>query len=116
MADMRPLREELQATLDARRDLGPEYEQALVDSFIERLDTTIAARVRAEVDSYGPPPGRKQKSRGGEMIPIALGSLGLGIPLTAIAGSAAEELGLILAWVSIIVVNLVAAMAISRRG
>ncbi|MFI6503028.1 hypothetical protein [Nonomuraea typhae] len=115
MADMRPLREELQATLDARRDLGPEYEQALVDSFIERLDTTIAARVRAEVDSYGPPPGRKQKSRGSEMIPIALGSLGLGIPLTAIAGSTAGELGLILAWISIIVVNLVAAMTVNRR-
>ncbi|MFI6290778.1 hypothetical protein ACIBEJ_04295 [Nonomuraea sp. NPDC050790] len=114
MADMRPLRDELQATLDARRDLGPEYEQALVESFVERLDATIAARVRAELDAHGARPGKQHKSNTSTMVPIALGSLGLSIPLTAIAGSAAGPAGLGMVWLMIIVVNIVAAVAVMR--
>ncbi|MBB5078418.1 hypothetical protein [Nonomuraea endophytica] len=114
MADMRPLRDELQATLDARRDLGPEYEQALVESFVERLDATIAARVRAELDIHGPRPGKNHKSSTSALIPIALGSLGLSIPLTAIAASAAGPAGLVMAWLAIITVNIVASVAIMR--
>ncbi|MEV4898972.1 hypothetical protein AB0K48_57575 [Nonomuraea sp. NPDC055795] len=114
MADMRPLRDELQATLDARRDLGPEYEQALVESFVERLDATIAGRVRAELDTHSPRPGKNHKSSSSSLIPIALGSLALGIPLTAIAASAAGPAGLVMAWLAIIMVNVVAAVAIMR--
>ncbi|GAA2977213.1 hypothetical protein GCM10010447_02440 [Streptomyces fulvorobeus] len=44
------LRKELDATLQARAELGPEYESALIDSFLEkveqRLDGTLDRRVR----------------------------------------------------------------------
>ncbi|WP_336206530.1 hypothetical protein [Nonomuraea sp. LPB2021202275-12-8] len=114
MPDTSPLREDLQATLAARRDLGPEYESALVDSLVERLDATIAARVHAELQMRGAVPP-KQKSSGNAMIPIALGSMGIGIPLTAVAAGTAGVVGLMIAWVSIIVINVAAATAIMRR-
>ncbi|OEV10438.1 hypothetical protein AN220_31210, partial [Streptomyces nanshensis] len=44
------LRKELDATLQTRRELGPEYENELLDSFLEkveqRLDTVVDKRVR----------------------------------------------------------------------
>jgi anti-sigma factor RsiW len=121
-------RDELRATVEARRDLGPEYDSALVESFLEKVDTAIQARVRAEVAAqtghgippgphgapqYGPPPPQKQHRQSDGTIPIALGSLGIGIPLTAIAASEAGPAGLFLAWVGIVVVNFAA--AIGRR-
>ncbi|MBB6551943.1 hypothetical protein [Nonomuraea rubra] len=113
MPDKR-LRDDLQATLDARRDLGPEYETALVDSFVERLDATIAARVRAELD-HADPVRVKRRHPTAPMVPIVLGSLGIGVPLTAIAASAGGE-GLFVAWLSIVLINVAAAVAIMRRS
>lgn len=108
----------MRATIEARRDLGPEYETALVESFVDRLDATIAARVRAELTGAGahsqhppyPPhpqhplaaPPRKSVN---PAIPIALGSMGIGVPLTAIAAGAAGTAGLLLAWGGIVAVN-----------
>ncbi|MEU4509542.1 hypothetical protein AB0G05_08620 [Nonomuraea wenchangensis] len=116
----RPLHEDLKATLDARRDLGPDYEKALVESFADRLDETIAGRVRAELaaqgagpEMYGPRP--KAKSPGSAMTPIVLGSLGIGVPLTAIAAGQAGLLGLAIAWLAIVIINVAAASAIMRR-
>ncbi|MFI7446168.1 hypothetical protein ACIBQX_01600 [Nonomuraea sp. NPDC049714] len=113
MRDTRPLREDLQATLDARRDLGPEYEPALVDSLVERLDATIAARVDAELHLRGVR-SPKQRASGSAMIPIALGSMGIGIPLTAIASSVGL-VGLLAAWMAIVVINVASAVVIMRR-
>ncbi|MFC4116092.1 hypothetical protein [Nonomuraea zeae] len=120
MPDNRPIRDDLQATLDARRDLGPEYEAALVESFVERLDATIAARVRAELHHHGAghggEPPHKRSTPGAAMIPIALGSMGIGIPLTAIAAGNAGLVGLTITWLAIVIINVAAATAIMRRG
>lgn len=113
MPDKR-LRDDLQATLDARRDLGPEYETALIDSFVERLDATIAARVRSELH-HQDPVRAKGRHPSAPMVPIVLGSLGIGVPLTAIAASAGGP-GLLVAWLSIVVINVAAAVAIMRRS
>ncbi|WP_405149577.1 hypothetical protein OG589_14985 [Sphaerisporangium sp. NBC_01403] len=123
-------RDELRATVEARRDLGPDYEHALIESFLEKIDSTIDARVRAEVaaqngyqghpgpQGYAPgaPPGQaKQHKQGDGTIPIALGSLGIGVPLTAIAATQAGPAGLFLAWTGIILVNVAAAFGRRRR-
>ena len=113
MRDTSPLREDLQATLDARRDLGPDYEPALVDSLVERLDATIAARVAAELHLRGVPPP-KQRASGSAMVPIALGSMAIGIPLTAIA-STSGLVAIVAAWISIVAINMASAMVIMRR-
>jgi hypothetical protein len=115
--DYQDIRQDMQATIEARRDLGPDYEAALVESFVERLDESIARRVRAEMHAagaqpYPPPPPRKG---GNGSIPIALGSMGLGIPLTAIASESSGTLGLLLVWGGIVAINF--AHAINRlRG
>ena len=108
-------REDLRAVIAARRDLGPEYEDALVDSFLDKLDVEIAARVRGEVAAHlrQQPPGNPPKQKDGG-VGIALGSLGIGIPLTAIAAGAGHFPGLVLAWGGIIAVNL--AYALGRRN
>ncbi|MEU1392516.1 MULTISPECIES: hypothetical protein [unclassified Nonomuraea] len=118
MPEMRPIRDDLQATLDARRDLGPDYEAALVESFVERLDATIAARVQAELDGHGLAPAkpRQRQNSGAAMIPIALGSMGLGIPLTAIAAGNSGLVGLTITWLAIVAINVAAAVAVMRRG
>ena len=113
MRDTSPLREDLQATLDARRDLGPDYEPALVDSLVERLDATIAARVAAELHLRGMPPA-KQRASGSAMVPIALGSMAIGIPLTAIA-STSGPVAIVAAWIAIVAINMASAMVIMRR-
>ncbi|GAA3675794.1 hypothetical protein GCM10022224_045000 [Nonomuraea antimicrobica] len=115
MPDKR-LRDDLQATFDARRDLGPDYEAALIDSFVERLDATITHRVRAELDQHGALPAPKRRRQSGHpMVPIALGSLAIGVPLTAIAADGAGPAGLLVTWLAIVVVNIAAAMATMRR-
>ncbi|MBN6058603.1 hypothetical protein JYK22_42185, partial [Nonomuraea sp. RK-328] len=114
MPDMRPVREDLQATLDARRDLGPEYEAALVESFADRLHATIEARVQAELHRQGPVSDRGRRT-GPPLVPLALGSMGLGIPLTAIAAVNTGLVGLAVTWIAIAVINVAAAMAYMRR-
>ncbi|GAA3446798.1 hypothetical protein GCM10018955_62370 [Planomonospora venezuelensis] len=116
MQDYNDIRQDMRATIDARRDLGPEYETALVESFVERLDATIASRVRAEIHAAGPAPYpaqpypgqpyKKPKRSGNPSIPIALGSLGIGIPLTGIAAAEAGLAGLLLAWGGIVTINI----------
>lgn len=108
-------REDLRAVMAARRDLGPDYEDALVDSFLDKLDVEIAARVRNEVAAQlaRQPPGNQPKHRDGT-VGMAIGSLALGIPLTAIASQTSGATGLLLAWGGIIAVNL--AHALSRRN
>ncbi|MFC4534757.1 hypothetical protein [Sphaerisporangium dianthi] len=121
-------RDELRATVEARRDLGPDYEQALIESFLEKIDSAIDSRVRAEVAAqnghhlppgrpgpYGAPPPAPGKAKGDATIPIALGSLGIGIPLTAIAAGEAGAAGLFLAWTGIILVNVAAAFGRRRH-
>ncbi|GAA4508001.1 MULTISPECIES: hypothetical protein [Nonomuraea] len=114
MQPERDVRDELRATIDARRDLGPDYEPALVDSLADRLDATIAARVEAELKRRGKETKRKNDSSR-SMVPIALGSMGIGVPLTAIAASQAGTVGLIVAWLSIVLINIAAAGALMRR-
>ncbi|WP_157594448.1 hypothetical protein [Streptosporangium amethystogenes] len=102
----------MRATLEARRDLGPEYETALIESFVSRLDATIAHRVHTEMHATGMRWAQPRKA-GNPSITIALGSMGIGIPLTAIAAAAAGSAGLLLAWGGIVAINV--AHALSRR-
>ena len=106
--DQDALAKDLEATMAARAELGREYEPALVESFAERLEATIAARVAAEVDRRGP-------QHEDQRLPFVLGvvSLGTGIPITAIAGGTADLKGIMVAWLGIVGVNV--AHALSRR-
>ncbi|MER5651103.1 hypothetical protein [Streptosporangium sp. NPDC002524] len=111
MQDYQDIRQDMRATVEARRDLGPEYETALIESFVSRLDATIAHRVRSEMHAAGVPAAKPRKNPNSS-IPIALGSMGIGIPLTAIAAQTSGTAGLLLAWGGIVAINF--AHALSR--
>jgi hypothetical protein len=90
--------EELQAVVAARRELGPEYEPELIDSFLERIESKVDQRHRGKA-------ARSAKEHHA-ITPLVLGSLGLSIPLMAIAGSAAGPFGIAMVCIAIVLVNL----------
>jgi hypothetical protein len=108
-------RDELSATVAARHELGKEYEPALVDALAERVEQAIQARVEAQMAQSAQVP---QHSTGapssvlpwGGRVAVAATSLGVAIPVTAIAGSAAGFGGILISWVGIVLVNVAAAM------
>ncbi|MFI7341987.1 hypothetical protein ACIBUY_29105 [Streptomyces sp. NPDC050085] len=126
------LRKELDATLHARKELGEEYEPALVDSFLEkveqRLDSVVDRRVRRQLAEHqmvvarGNRPGRAPGSGDGwgERFGFAVVTLVLAIPLSAIAVVNAGLPGLLIAWGGIFGVNVMHSgwwpQGLRRRG
>ncbi|MFD9792975.1 hypothetical protein ACFWXK_18710 [Streptomyces sp. NPDC059070] len=112
------LRKELDATLHARSELGQEYEPALVDSFLEkveqRLDPAIDRRVRRQLAEQqmvvargGRPPATGDDVSFGERFGFGMISLILAIPLSAIGAVNAGLSGLFVTWFGILGVNAV---------
>jgi hypothetical protein len=98
-------REELQAHAAARRELGPDYEPELVDSFLERIEGKLDRR------DHGKAARRDEEYH--PITPLVLGSLALSIPLIAVAGSRAGAFGVALACIAVVLVNLF--VALTRR-
>ncbi|GAA2059828.1 hypothetical protein GCM10009801_00860 [Streptomyces albiaxialis] len=115
------LKKELDATLATRRELGPEYEDELIDSFLDkveqRLDGVVDKRVRRQLaeqqmvvarGTARPQQGSHTQSYPdglGARLGLAVASLVLAIPLSAIAAVNAGLSGLISCWVGIVAVN-----------
>jgi hypothetical protein len=126
------LKKELDATLHARRELGEEYESALVDSFLEkveqRLDGAVDRRVRRQlaeqqmVVARGTHSPQGTTDSWGERFGFGIVSLVLAVPLSAIGGGVAHLPGLLVAWAGIVGVNVVQAARVTpnffgrRRG
>lgn len=106
------LKKELDATLDARRELGPDYEAALVDSFVEKVDTQVRRRLAEErlaAVRGGRGGGALSPLDGGfgERFGFAIITLVLAIPLSAIGAAQAGFKGLLVAWAGIVGVNFI---------
>ena len=111
-------KKEVDATLQARRELGEEYESALVDSFLEkvdqRIDSAVERRVRrqmAETQMVIARGSRAPKSTDSwaERFGFGIVSLVLAIPLSAISVYDAHLAGLLVTWAGIVGVNAVQA-------
>ncbi|MEV6163044.1 hypothetical protein AB0L71_14145 [Streptomyces sp. NPDC052052] len=110
------LKKELDATLHARSELGPDYEAALVESFLEkveqRLDATLDRRVRRHLAEQQVRIARGASSSHplagfGERYGFGIISLVLAVPLSAIGADAAGTKGLVISWLGIVAVNAV---------
>lgn len=107
--DLRALRDDLNATLAARRDLGPvremtpAMEDALVTNFLSEIERAIDARVDARLSDVG----RGRLRRAGARTGTVAASLALSIPLLAIAGGIAHLAGIALVLAMVILVNLI---------
>lgn len=111
------LKKDLGAALAARKDLGDEYESALVESFLAKLDAKLESqverRVRRELaeqamdhhrDSLERRP-RRGGGRGWRRSGMAVSSMVLAIPLSAIGAVNAGLPGLLVTWAGIVAVN-----------
>jgi hypothetical protein len=88
---------ELEATLAARRELGPAHDADLVAGFLDRIEKEIDRRVDEKVRALGPP-----RRRGGSTLHP--GNLALCIPIVAIAGGIGHLPGLVIAFVALAIV------------
>jgi hypothetical protein len=70
-------RDELRATIEARKELGGEMEPALIEAFVDRIEKELAQRQRQSEQSLR----RKREHQEG----MVLGSMALAIPLLLIA-------------------------------
>jgi len=104
---------DIAASLQAARELGPEYDEAIAAAIVERLNPVIDDRVRQRIDEAGgrPDAADQQAPAKHEWTPrMTMGLLAMCfvIPLSAIGASALGPGGLIMAWVGTIVLYLIA--------
>ncbi|MBT2385776.1 hypothetical protein [Streptomyces sp. ISL-11] len=115
------VKKDLAATLETRKELGPEYEAELVDSFLANVDRKIDQKVDSTVDRQvrrhlaerqmsvargaRPRPADAGPGNFGERFGFAAISLVLAIPLSAIGVVNAHLPGLLVTWAGIVGVN-----------
>ncbi|MBZ4319058.1 hypothetical protein [Streptomyces huiliensis] len=120
--DLKPeLKKDLDASLQARKELGADYEAELVDSFLEKvehkLDGAMERRLRRQAAEQrmtaargGRPDGGGEFGTFGERFGFAVVTLVLAIPLSAIGAANAGLSGLLVTWAGIVGVNAVQVM------
>ena len=110
---------ELRAAAETHKELPPEYRDAVLESFVDRVGREIDARVDARLaqaaarpvaPQSAPPPPAPQAPKQFSVLTLALGSIALGIPITAIVVAAGSHpvgfAGLLVVWIAIAVINL----------
>jgi hypothetical protein len=70
-------KDDLQAAIEARRELGAEMEPAVIDAFVERIERRLLERTDESERSL-----KRRRDHQKEMV---LGAMGVSIPLFAIA-------------------------------
>jgi hypothetical protein len=86
-------REELRATIEARRELGPAYEDELLERFAQRLEHRLRQ------------PQRRREPLSGEETGIVIVSILAAIPLIGAAGGTVGLAGVIAVCVALVLVN-----------
>jgi small-conductance mechanosensitive channel len=94
-------REELQAAIEARKELGAEMEPVVIDAFVERIEQRLAER-GAERD-------KALKRRRDHQKEMVLGAMGISIPLLAIAAIFAGLAGILAVCGALAVIAIVSA-------
>ncbi len=70
-------KDELEAAIEARKELGAEMEPAVIDAFVERIENRLASR-----DETGERALRRRREHQKEMM---LGAMGISVPLLLFA-------------------------------
>ena len=93
-------RSELEATVAARRELGPAHDDELIAGFLDRIGKEIDHRIDQRVAAQAP---RKRAPS-----PLQPATLAICIPIIAIAGGIGHTAGLIVAFLALVIVFAVA--------
>jgi hypothetical protein len=95
--------QEIRAAAEAHAELGPEYSDAVVASFLDRVDRAVTARVDARLaDMRQPAPPAEQEDRRTLLKGIAIGVSLSGIALALVGGNPDERVHRIV-WVLMII-------------
>ncbi len=101
--------DEIRAAAETHRELGPDYQSAVIESFLDKVGKEIDARVDARVAVARTEQAQLPARFGsrGSALALAIVSMSLGIPLTAIVAGNGEGLAaLVVIWVAIAVINI----------
>lgn len=91
------IRRDLQASLEARRELGPSYDEQFLDALVEKLNRQVQQTQQKQA---------VKSAHSEHSLALAICSLIFGIPIVAIAVGAAGIVGLIVACAMIMGVNI----------
>jgi hypothetical protein len=112
---------EIRAAAETYEELGPDYQDAVIESFLDRVGGEIDARVDARItqrQDAQPPTAHRHRPLSSPMT-LAIISMILGIPISAIAVAAGKHpagaLGLIVVWIAIAVINVAYAVGYQAR-
>jgi hypothetical protein len=103
--------EEIRAAAETHNELGSAYRDAVIESFLDRVGREIDARVDARLAQHqaAQPPARDRGHPGSPMA-LAIISMALGIPLSAIALAVGTHpagiVGLLVVWIAITAINI----------
>ena len=100
MSDIVP-RDELRATIEARKELGDDSEAALVEAFVDRIENELSKRQRESEQSL-----RRKREHQKEMV---LGSMALSIPLLIGAAIFTGLAGVIVVCAALVVIAIATA-------
>jgi peptidoglycan/LPS O-acetylase OafA/YrhL len=115
--------EEVRAAAEIYRELGPDYQSAVVESFLDRvideIDARVEGRTAAGATERAAEPRPARPPRHAQPAVIALGSMVLGIPLSAVAAAAGAHpagfWGLLVVWLAIAAINVAYAIRLRPR-
>jgi hypothetical protein len=82
-------RKDVHAALEARRELGPHYEDEIVDSLLTKIDHRLAEQKPTKLE------------RRGAITPLVLGMFGCGVAATAILATHSSAWIVPIVWIAI---------------
>jgi hypothetical protein len=85
--------QDLRAAAEVHRELGSDYGDAVIDSFLEKVEARLGARVEARLAELTPPRKRRLASLSSDqrrklLARVAVGVGGVGVPLSLMAYNA----------------------------
>jgi Flp pilus assembly protein TadB len=92
-------RDELEAAIETRRELGADMEPVVIDAFVERIERRISERTEESERSL-----KRKRDHQKEMV---LGAMGISVPLLAIAAIFAGLAGVIVVCAMLAVIAIV---------
>jgi hypothetical protein len=102
--------EEIRAAAETHHELGPGYQDAVVESFLDKVGREIDARVETRLAQQQGALARYRRGQSGSPMALAIVSMALGIPISAIAVAAGTHpagfMGLLVVWIAIAVINI----------
>jgi hypothetical protein len=92
-------KDELEATIEARKEVGPDMEPALIDAFVKRIEQRLAGRAEESEQAL-----KRKREHQKEMV---LGAMGISIPLLLIAAIFTGLAGIIVVCAALAVIAVV---------